>query len=77
MTGSHGSMDIRQAHMGPEITIALLAVGLGISGTMIWLERRPRETLDVRMIPTTPILLIGILITLFAIIHLLGLFGKH
>jgi hypothetical protein len=63
--------------MGPEITIALLAVGLAISGTMIWLERRPRETLDVRMIPTTPILLVGILITLFAIIHLLGLFGKH
>jgi len=29
------------------------------------------------MIPTTPILLVGILITLFAIIHLLGLFGKH
>jgi hypothetical protein len=70
-------MDIQQAHMGLEITIALLAVGLGISGTMIWLERRPRKTLDVRIIPTTPILLVGILITLFAIIHLLGLFGKH
>ena len=63
--------------MGPEITIALLAVGLAISGTMIWLERRPREDFDVRLIPTTPILLVGILITPFAIIHLLGLLGTH
>jgi uncharacterized iron-regulated membrane protein len=63
--------------MGPEITIALLAVGLAISGAMIWLERRPRKSLDVRLIPTTPILLLGILISLASIIHLLGLYGKH
>jgi len=29
------------------------------------------------LIPTTPILLLGILISLASIIHLLGLYGKH
>jgi uncharacterized iron-regulated membrane protein len=52
-------------------------VGLAISGAMIWLERRPRTNLDVRLVPTTPILLVGILMSLAAAIHLLGLMGKH
>jgi uncharacterized iron-regulated membrane protein len=43
--------------VGLESTIALLAVGLAISGAMIWLERRPRTNLDVRLVPTTPILM--------------------
>jgi uncharacterized iron-regulated membrane protein len=63
--------------VGLESTIALLAVGLAISGAMIWLERRPRTNLDVRLVPTTPILLVGILMSLAAAIHLLGLMGKH
>jgi uncharacterized iron-regulated membrane protein len=63
--------------MGPVITFVLLAIGLAISGAMVWLERRPRKSLDVRMIPTTPILLIGILISLIACIHLLGMMGGH
>jgi hypothetical protein len=50
---------------------------VAISGAMIWLERRPRKSLDVRLIPTTPILLVGILIIIAAGIHLLGLMGKH
>jgi uncharacterized iron-regulated membrane protein len=63
--------------MGPEITFAVLALGVAISGAMIWLERRPRKSLDVRLIPTTPILLVGILMIIAAGIHLLGLLGKH
>ena len=63
--------------MGPEITFAVLALGVAISGAMIWLERRPRKSLDVRLIPTTPFLLIGILIVIATSIHLLGLMGKH
>jgi len=63
--------------MGPEITIVLLAIGVAICAAMIWLERRPRKTLDVRLFPTTPFLLIGILIVVAAGIHLLGMFGNH
>jgi uncharacterized iron-regulated membrane protein len=63
--------------MSLEITIALLAAGLAISGAMIWMERRPRTNLDVRMIPTTPFLMVGIVMALVAIIRLLGLLGRH
>jgi len=63
--------------MGPEITFVLLAIGLAISGAMVWLERRPQKSLDVRMIPTTPILMGGILISLIACIHLLGMLSRH
>ena len=63
--------------MSLEITIALLAAGLAISGAMIWLERRPRKNLDVRMIPTTPFLMVGVVMALVAAVHLLSLLGKH
>jgi uncharacterized iron-regulated membrane protein len=63
--------------MSLEITIALLAAGLAISGAMVWLERRPRKSLDVRMIPTTPFLMVGVVMALVAAVHLLSLLGKH
>ena len=63
--------------MSLEITIALLAAGLAISGATVWLERRPRTNLDVRMIPTTPFLMAGVVMALVATIHLLGLLGRH
>jgi uncharacterized iron-regulated membrane protein len=63
--------------MSLEITIALLAAGLVISGAMIWLERRPRKDLNVRTIPTTPFLMIGVVMALMAAVHLLSLLGKH
>jgi hypothetical protein len=63
--------------MGPEATTLLLALGLAISGAMIWIERRPRQDFNVRLIPTTPVLMVGILITLAAGIHLLGMLGTH
>ena len=63
--------------MGPEITFVILGLGVALSGAMIWLERRPRKSLDVRLIPTTPFLLVGILIVIATSIHLLGLMGKH
>jgi uncharacterized iron-regulated membrane protein len=63
--------------MSLEITIALLTAGLAISGAMIWLERRPRKSLDVRTIPTTPFLMVGVVMALVAAVHLLSLLGKH
>jgi hypothetical protein len=63
--------------MSLEITIALLAAGLVISGAMIWLERRPRKDLNVPMIPTTPFLMVGVVMALMAAVHLLSLLGKH
>lgn len=58
-------------------TILALAAGLAISGVALWLERRPKTTLDVRLLPTTPFLLAGALITLTASIHLLTFLRAH
>jgi hypothetical protein len=44
---------------------------------MVWLERRPRRSLDVRTFPTTPFLMIGVVMALVAVVHLLSLLGKH
>ncbi len=59
------------------ITLAALAFGAGLVAAMAILERRPRQSLDPRLIPTTPLLLAGALIGLMALVHLLNLWGIH
>ena len=56
-------------------TSLLLAVGLAISCVALWVERRPKKTLDVRLIPTTPVFIAGAVILLIAAIHLVTLRG--
>jgi hypothetical protein len=56
-------------------TSLLLVVGLVISCVALWVERRPKKTLDVRLIPTTPVLIAGALMILIAAIHLVTLLG--
>ena len=58
-------------------TLAALAGGGTMALAMIWLEKRPRERLEPRMIPTTPLLLVGAAIGLLALVHLLNLWGIH
>ena len=59
------------------LTILVLLAGAAIVITMAWLERRPRQSLDPRLVPTTPILLLGAGIGLLALVHLLNLWGIH
>ena len=59
------------------LTILALLASAAIVVTMAWLERRPRQSLAPRLIPTTPILLLGAGIGLLALIHLLNLWGIH
>ena len=57
-----------------------LGIFLGCSAIvtlMVWLERRPRVSLEPRMVPTTPILLVFAFIGLLALVHLLNLWGIH
>ncbi|MGH6821235.1 MAG: hypothetical protein ACREDU_10290, partial [Methylocella sp.] len=56
-----------------SITIAAMLLGFGLMASMAWLERRPRKSLDPLPVPTTPVLLIGVLVGLFAVVHLLNL----
>ena len=58
-------------------TTLLLAGGLVIFGVALWIDRRPKKTLDVRLIPTTPFLIAGVVIIIVAAIHLLNLLMRH
>lgn len=59
------------------ITLALLVASVFIVGLLSWLERRPRTSLNPRLIPTTPVMLIFGFIALLAAVHLANLFGLH
>jgi hypothetical protein len=58
-------------------TIIVLAVGVAISGVALWLEHHPKDVHRMRLIPTTPILVVGVLIALAAIVHLLTFMAGH
>jgi hypothetical protein len=60
-----------------SFTFAALAFGTGIVGLMVWLERRPRKSLDPNLIPTTPFMFLGAFVSLVAVIHLVNLYGIH
>jgi hypothetical protein len=59
------------------ITLAALACGAGLIAIMAWLERRPRQSLNPRLLPTTPFLLAGGLVAVLALVHLINLLGLH
>jgi hypothetical protein len=59
------------------ITVSALLAGFGLVAGMILLERRPRTSLNPRLIPTTPGMLLGALVAILAIVHLVNLYGVH
>lgn len=60
-----------------EITLAILALGIALTAGIAWLERRPRNSLETRLLPTTPFLFLGIVMSILSLVHLLNLFGIH
>ncbi len=63
--------------METTVTVAALVVGLGLVGASSWLERRPRDLARPRLLPTTPVMFAGALLSLLAAVHLLTIFGIH
>lgn len=59
------------------LTVAALIAGFVIAGLMVWLEQRPRQSLEPRLVPTTPILFLGAVVAIFALVHLVNLMGIH
>ncbi|MFN0191531.1 MAG: hypothetical protein ACKVP5_06080 [Aestuariivirga sp.] len=57
------------------ITLAFLILGLALAGLMAWIERRPRTNFKPRLVPTTPIMFLGVLVALIAAVHILNLYG--
>jgi hypothetical protein len=59
------------------LTIFVLAASLLVIARMIILEKRPRNGLNPRLIPTTPVLIASGFVALLAFIHLINLVGFH
>ncbi len=59
------------------LTVAALLTGATLAGLMIWLERRPRQSFEPRLVPTTPLLFAGAVVAIFALVHLINLMGIH
>ena len=70
-------LKMKQITVGMFITYGGLAVGLALVGVMAWLERRPRKSLDPKLVPTTPLMFLGAFICLVAVIHIVNTFGIH
>jgi hypothetical protein len=46
-------------------------------GTMAWLERRPKASLETPLLPTTLMMFAGLIVALIATVHLINLLGVH
>lgn len=58
-------------------TLALLALGIGLSGFCLWHERRPRELGRVSLFPSTLLLGVGLILAILALAHLVTLATGH
>ncbi|MEM8686486.1 MAG: hypothetical protein AAGF81_04100 [Pseudomonadota bacterium] len=55
------------------ITIFAALAGFGGAGWALWAEKRPIDPLKPRLVPTTPVLFICLVIVIFAAAHLITL----
>ncbi|MEQ8268956.1 MAG: hypothetical protein RH982_17305 [Parvibaculum sp.] len=61
--------------MSLTATLAILAASVASAGVLVWLEKRPREPGHVRLLPTTPLIFLSIMVTIMMIVHLVTLMG--
>ena len=71
------ALKMKQINVGMLLTYGALALGLALVGVMAWLERRPRKSLNPRMVPTTLVMFIGAFICLVALVHIVNTLGIH
>jgi hypothetical protein len=57
------------------ITVLALLSGLGMLAYGAIAERRPRNSLNPRLIPTTPLVFLGVIVTLLALLHIATMAG--
>jgi hypothetical protein len=60
-----------------SLTYGGLALGLALVAIMVWIESRPRKSLDPRLVPTTPLMFVGAFICLVAVVHIVNSLGIH
>ena len=59
------------------LTYGGLALGLALVAIMVWIERRPRKSLEPGLMPTTPLMFLGAFICLVAVVHIVNSLGIH
>ena len=59
------------------VTFVIFLVGIAVVVWMALLERKPKESLSPRLLPTTPIMMAAGFVTLLALIHMVNLLGVH
>jgi hypothetical protein len=57
------------------LTVFVFVAALLIVARMVILEKRPRDDINPRLIPTTTVLMVSAFVALLALIHLLNLIG--
>ncbi len=60
-----------------SLTYGGLALGVALVAVMVWIEKRPRKTLEPRLVPTTPLMFVGAFICLVAVVHIVNSLGIH
>ncbi len=60
-----------------SITVLVLLTGLALAIWANWQERKPRESFDTHLVPTTTVMFVGVLVALIAVVKLLAIFGIH
>jgi hypothetical protein len=63
----------------PEFIMTFLLFMGAVAGVglLVWVEKRPRDTLQPRLLPTTPLILSIGFVGLLALVHLVNLAGVH
>lgn len=74
---SNAATHITLMSMQLAVTLGIIAASTSTAGAMVFLEKRPRRSLNPRLIPTTPILIAAGFITVLAVVHLVNLLGVH
>ena len=59
------------------LTLLVLVAALAAIARVIVLERRPRDDLNPRLVPTTAVLIVSAFIAILALVHLVNLAGIH
>jgi multisubunit Na+/H+ antiporter MnhB subunit len=68
---------MKQNILEMSLTYGGLVLGVALVAIMIWLEKRPRKSIGPRMVPTTPLMFLGVFICLIAVVHIVNHFGIH
>jgi hypothetical protein len=55
------------------LTLGAIAAAIAVGAWMIRLERRPHDITRVRLVPTTPVLFLCVLVLVLALAHLVTL----